>query len=174
MLQTALEHPGPAAVRYPRGGGPGVAMTPGLETLPWGQAAVRRQGDGGVALLAFGSMVAPALEAAEGLDATVVNMRFVKPLDGATVSAMAETHELLAVVEENVTAGGAGAAVAEALAARGIATPLLLLGLPDRFVEHGGRGELLHDVGLDAEGIAAAVRTRLGTTRGMAAGAKVE
>ena len=160
MLDTALLHDGPAAVRYPRGTGPGAAVSTGVEPLPLGRAEVRRQG-GGVALLAFGSMVTPALEAATELGATVVNMRFVKPLDEDLVRSLAASHDLLVTVEENVVMGGAGSAVAEALAAAGMPCDLLQLGLPDRFVEHGKPEELLADCGLDAAGIAGAVARRL-------------
>jgi 1-deoxy-D-xylulose-5-phosphate synthase len=166
MLHSALAHDGPAAVRYPRGSGPGTPVDAALTGVPWGRAELRREGRSGTALLAFGSMVAPAAEAAEALDATLVNMRFVKPLDTEAVLRVARSHELLVVVEENVVAGGAGAAVAEALAAHGVQVPLRLLGLPDRFVEHGGREELLAELGLDAAGIQAAVRRALAEAAG--------
>ncbi len=160
MLTTAHLHEGPAAVRYPRGKGPGVPVDQDLRPLPLGRGEVRRRGRR-VALLAFGSMVTPALEAGESLGATVANMRFVKPLDEALVRELAATHELLVTVEENAVAGGAGSAVAEFLAREGIAAPLLQLGLPDRFLEHGERGELLAACGLDAAGITERVRRRL-------------
>jgi len=160
MLTTAHLHEGPAAVRYPRGKGPGVPVDQDLRPLPLGRGELRRRGRG-AALLAFGSMLAPALEAGEALGATVANMRFVKPLDEALVRELAATHELLVTVEENVVAGGAGSAVAELLAREGIAAPLLQLGLPDRFLEHGERGELLAAWGLDGPGIAERVRRRL-------------
>ena len=157
MLNTGFGLDQPAAVRYPRGSGPGVAVQRDGTTLPLGKAQVRRRG-AEVALLAFGSMVAPALEAGERLDATVVNMRFVKPLDETLLVELARSHELLVTVEENVVAGGAGSAVAECLAARGVLVPVCHLGLPDRLVEHGGQAELLAECGLDADGIVVSVR----------------
>ncbi len=160
MLQTAYEYPGPAMVRYPRGAGPGVAVRRTLATLPVGKGEVRREG-AGVAILAFGSMLAPALEVAERLGATVVNMRFVKPLDEALVLEVAARHGLLVTVEENVVRGGAGSAVNEVLAAHGVVTPVLNLGLPDRFIEQATPAEQLHDAGLDAEGIQARIESVL-------------
>ncbi len=157
MLSTGFRHQGPCAVRYPRGCGPGVPVAEDLDTLPLGKAKVCRRGHG-VALLAFGSMVQPAREAGELLDATVVNMRFVKPLDQALLQEVAAGHELLVTVEENVIAGGAGSAVREHLDAAGLDRPLLQLGLPDRFGEHGKREELLAALGLDRDGIVAAVQ----------------
>ena len=162
MLYTAFSLGRPAAVRYPRGSGPGAAVSKEMRTLPLGKGVVRRRGRGGVALLAFGSLVKPALDAAEDLDATVADMRFVKPLDADLVAELAATHRLLVTVEENAVLGGAGSAVAEALAERSILAPLLHLGLPDRFVDHGDQAQLLESVGLDRAGIAAAVRARLG------------
>ncbi|MBC7514134.1 MAG: 1-deoxy-D-xylulose-5-phosphate synthase [Herminiimonas sp.] len=159
MLSTAYQYPGPASVRYPRGAGIGAAIEPGLATLPIGQAELRRQGKS-VAILAFGTMVAPSLEAGEVLDATVVNMRFIKPLDVAIVRELAATHDALVTVEEGCIMGGAGAAVAEALAAEGIVKPLLMLGLPDRFIDHGDVAQLLVGCGLDGAGIAASIRQR--------------
>ncbi|HEY6862603.1 MAG TPA: 1-deoxy-D-xylulose-5-phosphate synthase [Burkholderiales bacterium] len=160
MLTTAFRLDQPSAVRYPRGSGPGVAVRPELEPLPFGEGEVRRKGRR-VAILAFGTLLKPALEAGDALDATVVNMRFVKPLDADLAARMAREHELIVTVEENAVMGGAGSAVAEALSAAAIATPVLRLGLPDRFVDHGDQGQLLATVGLDAGGIAAAVRARL-------------
>ncbi|MDZ7754324.1 MAG: 1-deoxy-D-xylulose-5-phosphate synthase [Gammaproteobacteria bacterium] len=160
MLDTALIHDGPAAVRYPRGSGPGVVVSQAVAPLDIGIAELRRRGRD-VAILAFGSMVAPALEAAEDLNATVVNMRFVKPLDEALILDMAGRHRLLVTVEENVVAGGAGSGVGEVLARAGVACPLLHLGLPDRFVEHGKPSELLAECGLDATGIGNAIAARL-------------
>jgi len=143
MLNTGLAHHGPSAVRYPRGSGPGIPATAGLdETLPIGQAEVRRQG-GAVALLAFGAMVAEAEKAAEALNASVVNMRFVKPLDEETVLRIAAQHQLIVTLEDNVVEGGAGSAVNELLLSHDLLVPVLNLGLPDRFVEHGGREQLL-------------------------------
>ncbi len=156
MLHTGFGLDCPAVVRYPRGSGPGVEVVRETEALPVGKAQVRRRGSR-VALLAFGSMVSPALEAGERLDATVVNMRFVKPLDEALVLELAAGHDLLVTVEENVVAGGAGSGVAECLAAAGVTVPTAHLGLPDRLVEHGGQAELLAECGLDADGIAASV-----------------
>jgi len=161
MLHTGILLDGPVAVRYPRGSGPGVVPEPEMRALAVGKAEVRRRG-GKVAILAFGTLLKPALEAGETLDATVVNMRFVKPLDAPLVEELARSHELLVTVEENVVAGGAGAAVAEALAARGLAPAMLHLGLPDQFIDHGDQFQLLASVGLDAAGILTAVRARLG------------
>ncbi len=157
LLSTAYHHDGPSAVRYPRGIGTGAPLSPGLETLPVGRGILRREGRG-IAILAFGSLTAPALAAAETLDATVADMRFVKPLDRDLVRHLAESHERLVTVEENVVMGGAGAAVAEALADLGLARPLLHLGLPDRFVEHGDPAVLLARCGLDAAGLERAIR----------------
>ncbi len=152
MLDTGFHHSGPAAVRYPRGSGPATTVSRIHKPLPVGQAEIRRKGRR-VALLAFGSMVAPAMQAAEALDATLVNMRFIKPLDEATILAMADHHELLVTVEENVIAGGAGSGVAELLSAHGHACRITHLGLPDAFIEHGSREELLKICGLDGAGI---------------------
>lgn len=157
LLTTAYRHDGPSAVRYPRGVGPGAAIDPGLEALPVGRGIVRREGRG-VALLAFGSMVAPALVAAERLNATVADMRFVKPLDLDLLRDLATAHTHLVTLEENAVMGGAGSAVAEALAALGLVRPILHLGLPDRFVEHGDPATLLARCGLEADGIEAAAR----------------
>ena len=162
MLSTAYRYPGPASVRYPRGAGPGAVIEPELDTLEIGKAVVRRQGRQ-VALLAFGTMVAPALKAADTLNATVVDMRFVKPLDAALVAQMAASHELIVTIEEGAVMGGAGSAVAEALSAAGFVKPLLQLGLPDRFIDHGDAQQLLAQCGLDAAGIVDSVRQRLGS-----------
>jgi len=156
MLTTAVRLGSPAAVRYPRGAAPGEAGK-ALETLPVGKGERRRTGRR-VAILAFGAMLKPALEAAEALDATAANMRFVKPLDRELVAELARTHELLVTVEEHQIMGGAGGAVCEALAGMGIEKPVLLLGLPDRFIDHGDPAKLLSSVGLDAAGIEKAVR----------------
>lgn len=156
MLHTALNHNGPAAVRYPRGSGPGVLPQREMAALPLGKAQVRRIGRR-IAILAFGSMVAPALEAGVRLDATVVNMRFVKPLDVELLQRLARTHETLVTVEEGCIAGGAGSACLECLSAAGIAVNSLLLGFPDNFVEHGEPAELLAACGLDADGIENAI-----------------
>jgi 1-deoxy-D-xylulose-5-phosphate synthase len=160
MLQTAYLHPGPALVRYPRGAGPGVAVEARLGTLPWGKGEVRRQGRG-VALLAFGSLVAACATAASALDATLANMRFVKPLDLELILELARGHALLVTVEENAVAAGAGSAVAEALSAAGLATPCLHLGLPDRYIDHAAHEAQLAACGLDAAGIEASVRSAL-------------
>ena len=167
-LTTAFRRDQPTAVRYPRGAGIGAAIEPGLTELPWGQAELRREstlaaGQGRrVAILAFGTLLYPALLAAQELDATVANMRFVKPLDHAMVAELARGHDLLVTVEEGSVMGGAGSAVAESLAAAGIVVPLLQLGLPDEFIEHGDPAKLLSQRGLDAGGIEASVRKRLG------------
>ena len=157
MLTTGYRHAGPSAVRYPRGSGPGPAPESALDVLPVGKGEIRRQGRK-VAILAFGAMVKPALEAAEVLDATVANMRFVKPLDTALVRDLAATHDLLVTIEEHQVMGGAGSAVCEALATLGLNPRVLLLGLPDRFIDHGDSAKLLASVGLDAEGICASIR----------------
>jgi 1-deoxy-D-xylulose-5-phosphate synthase len=161
MLSTAYQYPGPAAVRYPRGAGIGAAVDTSLDTIPLGKGELRRSGKQ-VAILAFGTMVAPALKAGEELNATVANMRFVKPLDAALVLELAASHDLLVTVEEGCIMGGAGSAVAEALAAAGVVKPLLQLGLPDKFIDHGDAPQLLAQCGLDAAGIAASIRQRLG------------
>ncbi|MDO8704252.1 MAG: 1-deoxy-D-xylulose-5-phosphate synthase [Sulfuricaulis sp.] len=152
MLATGFLLDSPAAVRYPRGTGPGIAVDPAMPTLPIGKAEVRREGKR-IALLAFGSMVSPALEAGAAFQTTVVNMRFVKPLDQELVLKLARTHDLLITIEENAIAGGAGSAVNECLAAAGLATRVINLGLPDRFLEHGNHQEQLSQCGLDAAGI---------------------
>jgi 1-deoxy-D-xylulose-5-phosphate synthase len=157
MLTTAFRHDGPTAVRYPRGGGPGVAIDLALDTLPVGKGEVRRSGTS-VALLAFGTLLTPALQAGETLGATVANMRFVKPLDEALVKELAQSHELLVSIEENAVIGGAGSEIARSLEQQGLTTPLLRLGLPDRFVDHGDQAQLLAENGLDAKGIVASVR----------------
>ena len=152
LLQTGLLHTGPAAVRYPRGTGPGVEIEPGLNPLPIGEGRRLREGSG-IAILNFGARLDAVLEAAESLGATVADMRFVKPLDVGLILALAESHELLVTVEENAIAGGAGSAVGECLNARGLVQPLLNLGLPDTFIDHGKPDELLSGCGLDAAGI---------------------
>src|SRR5450830_1294 len=161
MLTTGFLYNGPAAVRYPRGAGIGAAIDPALTSIEIGKGELRRQGTK-VAILAFGSMVAPAVKAGEELDATVANMRFVKPLDVELLRQLAASHDYLVTVEEGSIMGGAGAAVAEALAAEGIVKPLLMLGLPDRFIDHGDPATLLAGVGLDAKGIAASFTKRFG------------
>ena len=160
MLSTAYLHKGPSAVRYPRGGGPGVSTTADLNTIAIGKGEIRRQGKQ-VAILAFGSMLTPALEAAEKLDATVANMRFVKPLDMDLVKTLAEQHELIVSIEENAIMGGAGAAVMEALQLMNIDKPTLCLGLPDTFIEHGIHETMLAECGLDLDRIVAAIEKKL-------------
>ncbi len=164
LLSTGYRHDGPAAVRYPRGKGPGAAAGRSLETVPVGRGVVRRRGRE-IAVLAFGSMTAPALAAAAGLDATVADMRFVKPLDEELIGELAASHRLVVTVEENAVAGGAGSAVNEALLRRGWSVPILNLGLPDRFLEHGRAPDMLAGAGLDGEGIAAAAAERLRSLR---------
>ena len=159
MLYTGFLHDGPCAVRYPRGAGPGVPVEAEMRALPIGRAEERRRGSR-IAFLSFGPLLHHVMEVAERLDATVFNMRFVKPLDEDAVLSLARGHDVLVTVEENA-AGGAGAAVGECLAARGVAARLLHLGLPDRFIQHGGRGDMLADAGLDAAGIARSVEEYL-------------
>src|SRR5690606_35746060 len=142
MLFTAMHCNAPTAVRYPRGAGVGVPVAQAFTQLPVGKAQVRREGRR-LAILAFGSMVAPAQRAGEALDATVVNMRFVKPIDSNRLAELAARHEAFVTVEEHVVMGGAGSACAEALAALGQAKPILHLGLPDRFIDHGDHALLL-------------------------------
>jgi 1-deoxy-D-xylulose-5-phosphate synthase len=160
MLYTGIQHPGPSSVRYPRGTALGEPRKE-MAALPIGRGEIRRRGKR-VAILAFGAMLKPALEAAEGLDATVANMRFVKPLDEALISELADGHDLLVTVEEHQVMGGAGSAVCEALTRLGIEKRVLLLGLPDRFVDHGDPARLLASVGLDAAGITRSVQGLLG------------
>lgn len=160
MLSTGHLFNGPAAVRYPRGSGPNAAIEPGLEPLEIGKGIVRRPGKQ-TALLVFGVQLAEALKVGEALDATVVDMRFVKPLDEALVRQLAASHELLVTIEENSVMGGAGSAVSEFLAHAGLLKPVLHLGLPDYYVEHAKPAQMLAECGLDAAGIEAAVRTRL-------------
>ena len=160
MLSTGYHYQGPAAVRYPRGKGPGAALSKNLDTLPIGKGMIRREGQK-VALLAFGSLTTAALTAAQTLDATVADMRFVKPLDTALIAELATSHDLLVTIEENAIMGGAGSAVGEHLAATNCRTPILNLGLSDTFIEHGKVPQMLADEGLDADGIIRAVRTRL-------------
>lgn len=159
LLTTAFLHEGPAAVRYPRGTGMGAKIDTELKTLPIGKGEIRRRGSG-IAILAFGSPLADALTVGTELGATVVNMRFVKPLDEALVLELARTHTALVTVEDNAIAGGAGSAVAELLAANNLQTPLLQLGLPDAFLEHASREQLLDEAGIDATGIRKAILAR--------------
>jgi len=155
MLTAGFQHSGPAAVRYPRGAALGEAGSE-LKNLPIGKGEIRRTGKG-IAILAFGAMLKPALEAAEALDATVANMRFVKPLDAELVKRLADSHSLIVTVEEHQVMGGAGSAVCEALVQQKLNNRVLLLGLPDRFIDHGDPARLLASLGLDAEGIRAAI-----------------
>src|SRR5450432_3446635 len=159
LLTTGFLYDGPAAVRYPRGTGPGAKVEAELKPLPIGNAEVRRRGNG-LAILAFGSPLAAALDVGSELGATVVNMRFVKPLDEALILELARTHVVLVTVEDNAVAGGAGSAVAELLASKNIQTALLQLGLPDAFLEHASREQLLAEAGIDAAGIRDAILKR--------------
>lgn len=159
LLSSAFAQDHPVAVRYPRGAGAGVATQPGLEPLPFGKAELRRQGSG-IAILAFGTLLYPALQAAEGLNATVVNMRWAKPLDTDMLLQIARTHKAIVTVEEGAVMGGAGSAVMEALHAADVSLPVLQLGLPDKFIEHGDPAKLLALQGLDAAGITQSIRAR--------------
>ena len=161
MLFTAFQLNGPSAVRYPRGAGIGAEVKKDLTALPFGKAEVKRRGKR-LAMLAFGTMVAPALAAGQALDATVVNMRWVKPIDGELLAELARTHDAFVTLEEHAVMGGAGSAVLEALAQAGIVKSVLQLGLPDRFIDHGEQSQLLRMLGLDAAGIEASVRQRFG------------
>jgi len=175
MLATALECGRPAAVRYPRGTGPGVVVQREPQLLPLGKGEMRRTArtrKGRIALLAFGSMLTPALAVAEEFDASVANMRFVKPLDHALVLHLARTHEALVTLEENAVEGGAGSAVLEALALAGLQLPVLQIGLPPRFVDHGDPALLLKECGLDVAGITATMRKHFGAL--LAPAAKVQ
>lgn len=160
MLHTAYHYPGPAAVRYPRGTGPGVAIEDEMQLMAIGKGRIQRQGQK-IALLSFGTLLASALTAAEELDATVADMRFVKPLDTDLIDALADDHDLLVTLEENMIAGGAGSAVTEYLNQQNRWMPVLQLGLPDVFMDHGKHGQLLSDIGLDAPGIVASIRQRI-------------
>jgi 1-deoxy-D-xylulose-5-phosphate synthase len=172
LLTTAFQQDHAVAVRYPRGAGVGAAIEPGLEALPFGRGELRRErtregaGPRGIAILAFGTLLYPALQAAERLDATVANMRWAKPLDTELLLRLAQEHEAIVTLEEGVVMGGAGSAVGEALAAAGIQKPLLQLGLPDAFIEHGDPAKLLALQGLDAAGIERSIRDRFGEFAG--------
>jgi len=159
LLTSAFQQDHPVAVRYPRGAGVGVAAGTDLEPLPFGRGEVRRKGHR-IAVLAFGTLLYPALEVADALDATVVNMRWAKPLDTELLLDIARSHEALVTVEEGCLPGGAGSAVSEALAAAGVLRPVLHLGLPDAFIEHGDPARLLALQGLDVAGIRAAIEAR--------------
>jgi 1-deoxy-D-xylulose-5-phosphate synthase len=162
MLYTGFTLSAPSAVRYPRGAGPGVALQTEMTALPVGKGVLIREIKGyetnRVAILAFGSMVKPAADCGEELNTAVANMRFVKPIDHDLIFRLATTHDYLVTIEENVVMGGAGSAVAESLAAQDLNMPLLQLGLPDHFVEHGDPAVLLADCGLNREGIAQSIR----------------
>jgi 1-deoxy-D-xylulose-5-phosphate synthase len=163
MLYTGFIMNGPVAVRYPRGNGPGVPVSAAMSALPVGRAEIRRRSSrprSAVAILAFGSVLKEALLAAETLDATVINMRYVKPLDTDLLLQLASAHAAFVTVEENAVSGGAGSAVAEALAGAGLVFPMLHLGLPDRFVDHGDPATLIAECGLDAKGIVSAIQCR--------------
>ena len=165
LLSTAFAQDHPVAVRYPRGSGIGAEAAADLEPLPFGKGEIRRRAEGRgqrIAILAFGTLLYPALAAAERLDATVANMRFVKPLDAELVAELARSHGALVTVEEGCIMGGAGSAVIESLQAAGLAVPVLQLGLPDEFVEHGDPAKLLALCGLDAAGIERAILKRFG------------
>ena len=165
MLSTAYSMNSPVAVRYPRGTGPGTVIERDFKTLPVGKGQLRRQGEK-VAILAFGSMLTPALAVAEELNATVANMRFVKPLDTELVLSLADTHELLVTVEENVVMGGAGSAVLELLQLQRRNVSVLQLGLPDRFIDQGDPALQLAACGLDKAGLLQAIRERIQPPRG--------
>ena len=164
MLYTALQQPNPTAVRYPRGAGTGVATVKQMTALPVGRGEIRRQSTAPkgsrIAILAFGTMVAPSLVAAEALDATVANMRFVKPVDAELIRELAQTHDALVTVEEGCIMGGAGSACVESLLANGVVRPVLQLGLPDSFIDHGDPAKLLAECGLDGAGIERSIRAR--------------
>ncbi len=161
LLSTCYQHPGPASVRYPRGAGRGVAVSESLDTVEIGKAIMRREGRG-IAILVFGTLLPDAMQAAESLGATVVDMRFVKPLDQAMLAGLAENHTAFVTVEEAAIMGGAGSAVLESLSAQSIQVPLLMLGLPDRFIDHGDQAFILSELGLDARGIERSIRERFG------------
>lgn len=165
LLTTCYQYPGPASVRYPRGAGAGASIDAGLDVVPVGRGIVRRRG-AGLAVLVFGTLLPAAMKAAEALDLTVVDMRFVKPIDTELVLQMASEHPLgLVTLEEGCIMGGAGSAVSETLAAHAVVTPILHLGLPDRFIDHGEQSALLAGVGLDAAGIEQSIRNRFFATQ---------
>jgi 1-deoxy-D-xylulose-5-phosphate synthase len=174
MLYTATTVKGPAAVRYPRGAGPGTALVQQMTALPLGRAEIRRQGRTGLALIAVGALVAPAQKIAERLDATLVNLRFVKPLDENLLIDIASRHSAIVTLEENVVAGGAGSAVGELLASQDLQVSLLHIGIPDRFIEHGSREDCLALAGLDAASLNATIErwwARHSATRARSVGA---
>ncbi|MFT5768856.1 MAG: 1-deoxy-D-xylulose-5-phosphate synthase, partial [Lysobacterales bacterium] len=153
-------HKGPAAVRYPRGAGPGVLVESQMTGIPVGKGEVQFKGSG-IAILAFGSMVHTCIDIATNLDATLVNMRFIKPLDLELIRQISESHEILITVEENAISGGAGSGVNELLAAEGIVLPILNIGIPDHFIEHGSREDCLSAANLDEEGVLKQIMARL-------------
>jgi 1-deoxy-D-xylulose-5-phosphate synthase len=163
MLSTGFAHDGPAAVRYPRGQGPGIPVDQSLQTLPLAKAKLVREGKT-VAILSFGTLLSEALIAAESLNGTCVNMRFIKPLDTALLAKLAASHDLLITVEDNSVMGGAGSAVNEALVEMGLSIPIVNLGLPDTFLHHASREALLAEAGLDADGIIRRVEAKLRRT----------
>jgi 1-deoxy-D-xylulose-5-phosphate synthase len=164
LLTTAFHQPHPSAVRYPRGSGIGATPSKELRTLPFGKGEIRRKSNAPsgkrLAILAFGTLLYPALEVADGIDATVANMRFVKPLDVDLIKSLAADHDYFVTIEDGVIAGGAGSACLEALAILGINKPLLQLGLPDQFIEHGDYNLLMTKCGLDLEGITHSIKQR--------------
>jgi 1-deoxy-D-xylulose-5-phosphate synthase len=157
MLYTGTTLSSPSVIRYPRGTGPGAAIASEMTALAVGQAQLRREGRSGLAILAFGAMVEPAQKIAERLDATLVNMRFVKPLDEKLVLSLAERHRAIVTVEENAVIGGAGAGIGELLSAAGLQLPMLNVGIPDRFIEHGTRDTCLARARLDLAGLTATI-----------------
>ena len=159
LLSTGYQYAGPAAVRYPRGAGTGAAPAEQLDTVELGKARVVRRGSD-LAMLVFGAPLREAREVADEFNATLVDMRFIKPLDTALLGDLAASHHAFVTIEDNALAGGAGSAVGEWLAGQGMDLPVLHLGLPDRFLEHGSREELLRDAGLDADGIRQSIRAR--------------
>ncbi len=161
MLYTAIQIDGPSAVRYPRGGGPGTAIEPTMRALPIGKGEVRREGKK-IAILAFGTLLKPALDAADDLNATVANMRFVKPLDEELITRLAKTHDLIVTIEDNTIVGGAGSAVLEFLQANDIKSNVLLLGLPDKFIDHGDPAAMNAECGLDKIGILTSIAKKIG------------
>jgi 1-deoxy-D-xylulose-5-phosphate synthase len=171
LLTTCYKHPGPAAVRYPRGTGPGVTIEPSLNTVTIGKARIVREGTN-VAIVCFGALLPAAMEAGEALNATVVDMRWIKPLDTELLNALAESHQLIVSVEDHQRMTGAGSAVNEYMIDQGIRVTLLNLGLPDEFIHHGKREALLSQHGLDGEGIIEAIRRRLVRLQGLTSGPK--
>lgn len=160
LLFTGFQHEGPAAVRYPRGNGPGVSVAKEMTAIPLGTGEMRRQGKD-IAILAFGAMLTPSMEAADQLDASVANMRFVKPIDEKLILDLASSHSLIVTIEENAVMGGAGSAVNEVLAANEVPIAILNLGLPDRYVQHASPEQMLHECDLDAGGIVESISARL-------------